>query len=98
MTKPSRLATNDRRWPGLRLLALRRDDWRCVQCGARGQLEVDHILPTRDRPDLRFTLDNLQTLCRRCHTRKTRRDIGLPEPDPHRQAWIKQVACLQRGK
>ncbi|WP_218037266.1 HNH endonuclease [Reyranella soli] len=78
--------TRTKRWRALRLQALRRDGWRCVQCGKPGR-EVDHIKPVRSHPELAFVLDNLQTLDARCHTRKTRRDIGLPETDPRRDEW-----------
>lgn len=84
---PGRWALKDRRWPALRLQALRRDGWQCVECGSRVRLEVDHVLPVRDRPDLAFTLDNLQVLCSRCHTRKTASDIGR-EPNPERMKWL----------
>ena len=34
--------------------------------------EVDHIVPRRIRPDLELSLENLQALCKRCHSRKTK--------------------------
>ncbi|MFW2544406.1 HNH endonuclease [Primorskyibacter sp. 2E107] len=71
--------------------ALDRDGWQCVQCGERRRLEVDHVLPVRDRPDLAYALANLQCLCGRCHSRKTRIEIGLGRPDPKRDAWKKLV-------
>jgi 5-methylcytosine-specific restriction endonuclease McrA len=37
-------------------------------------LHADHQIPIAVRPDLRLALDNLQTLCDRCHNRKTRRE------------------------
>ena len=73
----SRAVIRDRRWPALRLSAKRRDGWRCVQCGARGRLEVDHIQPVRDAPELAFELKNLQTLCTSCHAKKTIIEAGL---------------------
>lgn len=75
------------RWKALRTIAKRRDGWKCVQCGATGDLEVDHIEPVRTRPDLAYELSNLQTLCVRCHSRKTRIEVGMAEIDPKRQAW-----------
>ena len=33
------------RWDRVRRAVLRRDGWRCVQCGRAGRLEVDHITP-----------------------------------------------------
>lgn len=88
--------TRTMRWKALRLKALERDGWRCVQCGERRGLEVDHVLPVRDRPDLGWSLDNLQCLCGRCHARKTRLDIGLGRPNPARNAWKSLVRELDR--
>ncbi len=38
--------------------------------------EIDHILPLRDRPDLKFQESNLQALCKSCHSRKTSSERG----------------------
>ncbi|WP_376695365.1 HNH endonuclease [Wenzhouxiangella sp. EGI_FJ10305] len=84
---PSRAVGKDRRWPALRLQALRRDGFQCVQCGIRVGLEVDHIKPVRDAPDRAFDLDNLQVLCGSCHSKKTRREMGFPELDGERLKW-----------
>lgn len=77
----------DPRWAVVRLAAKRRDGWKCVQCGSKHRLEVDHILPVRDRLDLAFEITNLQTLCGSCHGRKTRVEVGHPELSPERQKW-----------
>ena len=89
--------TRSRRWKGLRLEALRRDGFACVQCGARGRLEVDHVLPVRTHPELAYTLSNLQCLCGSCHARKTRLEIGLGRPNPARDAWNKLLRDMQRN-
>ena len=86
------------RWKALRLKALRRDEFKCVQCGARGRLEVDHIKPVRTDPELAFDLANLQSLCAACHTRKTRIECGHPPPSPERIAWREAVKELQNRK
>jgi 5-methylcytosine-specific restriction endonuclease McrA len=83
----SRHVTRGPRWKALRLQALRRDGWACVECGARHRLEVDHIEPVRAAPERAFELANLQTLCGRCHARKTRIECGHPVLSPERQAW-----------
>ncbi|MEM8574196.1 MAG: HNH endonuclease [Pseudomonadota bacterium] len=85
--RPSRMVQRDKRWPALRLEALRRDGFKCVSCGAAAPLEVDHIKPVRTHPELGFELSNLQTLCRSCHTRKTREDLGAPPENPERRKW-----------
>lgn len=83
----SAAVTGSRRWKGLRLEALRRDGFACVQCGARGRLEVDHIQPVRTHPALAFDLANLQSLCAPCHTLKTRSELGHPPLSAARLAW-----------
>lgn len=53
---------------GLRTKVLERDAYRCVHCGSHEDLAVDHIHPE----SLGGTLDlnNLQTLCRSCNSKK----------------------------
>src|SRR3546814_12492331 len=76
----------DARWPPLRLKAKRRDGFKCTNCGARGRLEVHHKIPVRQAPELAFELGNVTCLCPTCHTKETRRELGL-EPHTDRQAW-----------
>lgn len=83
----SRAVLKTRRWQALRLEALRRDGWQCVQCGSRVRLEVDHVQPVRTHPEAAFDLSNLQTLCARHHTQKTRTECGHEPLNPKRQAW-----------
>jgi 5-methylcytosine-specific restriction enzyme A len=66
----------------------------CRSCWALGQttpaVVVDHIQSRADRPDLEFERSNLQSLCKRCHDRKTYAENGsfglqakldeMPEP------------------
>lgn len=94
----SRWVTRSPRWKALRLKALRRDQFKCVECGARGRLEVDHKKPVRTDPELSFELDNLQSLCPSCHTRKTRIECGHPPPSPERIAWREAVKELTEKK
>lgn len=93
----SRAITRTQRWKALRMQALERDEWRCVRCGEPRRLEVDHIEPVRDRPDLAFNLGNLQVLCGRCHARKTRIEVGLGQPNPAREAWKTLLRDMQRN-
>lgn len=88
--------TRTRRWKALRLIALRRDGFRCIECRAPGRLEVDHIKPVREAPELAFVLENLQSLCPRCHGAKTAREVGLPPLDPRKSAWRAAVMALQK--
>lgn len=54
--------------PEVRFAVYSRDGWRCVFCGSRKRLTLDHVYPwSLGGPD---TEDNLQTLCRSCNSRK----------------------------
>jgi hypothetical protein len=55
--------------PGrLRVAVFERDAYRCRECGDHRQLCADHIIPeSKGGPT---TLENLQTLCRGCNSRK----------------------------
>ncbi|MEM7696733.1 MAG: HNH endonuclease signature motif containing protein [Pseudomonadota bacterium] len=81
--------TRTRRWKRLRWQILRRDGFACVQCGARGRLEVDHIKPVRTHPELSWEPENLQALCTPCHSRKTCLEQGKSQPNPQRLEWAK---------
>ena len=49
---------------------LRRDDYACVLCGARGvRLNAHHIEKWADAPGRRFDMTNLVALCLPCHSR-----------------------------
>jgi len=49
----------------------------CKMCEDRGitkiGIEVDHIIPISIDYDLRLDVENLQTLCKSCHSHKTNR-------------------------
>ncbi len=67
------------RWLKVRRMVLRRQPICADPHGvhrATGEvvpaLDVDHIRPLAERPDLAFTLTNLRGLCRSCHSRITR--------------------------
>lgn len=52
----------------VRATVLRRDGYACQSCGCRDDLTLDHIYPwSLGGPD---TVENLQTLCRSCNSRK----------------------------
>lgn len=59
---------------------------RCEACGSRWELNVHHVVPFKDRPDLELEPSNLVTLCRKHHFR-----IGH-DPDgpwkPEKPSWL----------
>ena len=60
-----------KRWRKLRRAVLRRDAFRCQLCKKlAGRAEIDHIKPVESGGEL-WDSDNLQTLCRPCHFKKT---------------------------
>jgi len=92
----SRQVLTSRRWQVLRHQILEKANWQCRECGETRSLEVDHIEPVRTAPKRAFDPANLQVLCRKCHSSKTRREVGLPpvHQSPARDAWAKAVAEL----
>lgn len=58
---------NDVAYPYL----VERDGEQCSHCGrADVPLDVDHLHKRGSHPELKYDLNNLQLLCRRCHDRK----------------------------
>lgn len=58
--------------PALRWEVFKRDGYTCKRCGGDRDLAADHIIPeSKGGPT---TLDNLQTLCRSCNSRKGNRE------------------------
>jgi 5-methylcytosine-specific restriction endonuclease McrA len=83
------------RWARVRLLALRRDGFKCAECGSRHRLECHHVKPVRTHPELAFDLSNLRTLCRDCHGVETDKELGRV-PNLAQRAWKAAVAELAR--
>jgi len=87
---------SSKRWARVRFLALRRDGFQCVKCGARGRLEVDHIESIRRAPERAYELENLQSLCMPCHSQKTNEEMGRAPNPAQVVAWKAAVAELAR--
>jgi 5-methylcytosine-specific restriction protein A len=67
------------RWQRLRVQVLREDPL-CVMCSKREgcagiATEVDHIKPHRGDRALFYARQNLQSMCRSCHSQKTAREV-----------------------
>lgn len=65
-------------WVRLREQALMRDHGLCQECLKQQRItpatEVDHIIPIRVDWGKRLKLENLQSLCHKCHMKKTAED------------------------
>lgn len=94
-------------WDDRRRRVYKRDDYTCQACGRRGgpygdvELHADHVIPKSEGGS--HDESNLQTLCRRCHDQKTRREhgIGLDGIARERRArrhreWIQRLRTLIR--
>lgn len=75
----SRPDLNTSRWQTVRQQVRMRDRNRCVGCGATEKLSVHHVVKAKDGG--RDVLDNLVTLCVRCHRRADARgSLFLSDP------------------
>lgn len=65
-------------WRRVRGIALHRKGARCEHCGKTAaeteRIDVDHVLPRSEHPQLALWVSNLQVLCQECHEAKTYRD------------------------
>jgi 5-methylcytosine-specific restriction endonuclease McrA len=64
----SERALGSGKWKKLRIQILDRDGWQCALCNAPAT-SVDHIFP-RVKGGSMWALDNLQSLCKSCNSRK----------------------------
>lgn len=44
-----------------------RDGFQCKKCGTKKDLQAHHIKPWKSNKDLRYSISNGVTLCRKCH-------------------------------
>lgn len=99
-------ASVKRDWDETRQQVLERDKGVCQNCGkltlrtdlwARNpddRAEVDHIVPVLDAPERQYDLDNLRTLCGKCHRERHRTGGGngggqRPLPPPKQPESVK---------
>lgn len=63
-------------WKVLKTNQLRKQSW-CNSCSSTRFLQVDHIIPHNGDAEKFFDQNNLQTLCRGCHSSKTAKETGF---------------------
>lgn len=75
VTSEIRKQRNSYKYQQWRKSVFNRDNYTCVECGARSKkgtsvyLEADHIKPFAHFPESRFDIENGRTLCRSCHSK-----------------------------
>lgn len=40
---------------------------KCEICGSVYRLQLHHVIPVKENIDLLYSIENLQTVCRKCH-------------------------------
>jgi 5-methylcytosine-specific restriction endonuclease McrA len=74
-------ARNSQAWQRIRDLAKRRDGFRCRQCGSSEKIEAHHIQGLAQGGSA-FSLENVITLCARCHRKESAKGkpalLGVP--------------------
>lgn len=80
-TRPYKIGSTgsfSRRWPKLRMQALKLHRGRCHCCGATAKdgvrIHVDHVKPRSKFPELELDINNLQLLCEPCNLSKSNKD------------------------
>jgi 5-methylcytosine-specific restriction protein A len=70
---------NSSRWQDLRRYVLNKQPL-CVECLKNNRITpatvVDHIKPHKGNKDLFYDINNLQSMCKSCHDRKTAKEDG----------------------
>lgn len=62
---------NTKEYEQFRKSILKRDNYRCVECGNTHRLQVHHIKPKSKYPELLMVPSNCVTLCISCHSKTT---------------------------
>jgi hypothetical protein len=64
---------NSSDWKEIRSITLKNNENKCILCGSRSNLAVDHIKPRSKYPELALDIDNTQILCQSCNSSKGNR-------------------------
>lgn len=69
----------------------------CIRCNSKEELQVDHIEPVAITRKV-FDLNNLQTLCRKCHLVKTKADLLKIKLHKQKQGVLDELSVLKGVK
>lgn len=72
----------------LRDYMLQENNFKCEICGSSSMLEVHHIIPRGEAPELILESDNVKLLCKQCH-RKTH--VEMNKLKPKKESALKGV-------
>jgi 5-methylcytosine-specific restriction protein A len=72
----------DAAWHQLRARFIRLNPMCCIIGCSRRAEEIDHVIPIRDRPELRLDWSNLRPLCRHHHSQHTARTTDFARRGP----------------
>lgn len=67
---PSQRFIRSKEWKNLRPIVFDYYGRRCMKCGCEEKLQIDHIKPRSDYPELALDFTNLQVLCWSCNKAK----------------------------
>lgn len=80
-----------REWMALRQIALKRDNYECQMCKAKGRYHkaenVHHVKEVKIAPHLSLTLDNLLCVCIPCHNEIHERSVNKNKPRFNDERW-----------
>lgn len=83
-----------KRWLVIRQLKLD-DNPLCELCESYNIITpavfVDHILNRKIFPEYEYEMDNLQSLCRTCHSQKTKLEMKFKDPNTYIQEYTDGV-------
>jgi 5-methylcytosine-specific restriction endonuclease McrA len=92
----SKRAIGSGKWQKLRITVLDRDGWTCASCN-RPAHTVDHIIPRVKGGDM-WALDNLQSLCKPCNSRKGGRFFNsMPTPPVFSACFSPKTAVMTQS-
>ncbi|WP_270578005.1 HNH endonuclease [Caldibacillus thermoamylovorans] len=82
------------KWIRKRELILKRDEYKCRECKRYGKTSpattVHHVIPLDQRPDLKLNINNLISLCDKCHNQMHNRITG--ELTEKGMEWVERIA------